>query len=118
MKIKPEDLEVLRARIAPLDTPDLRRIYYSRQFARASAVQDLDKRYRWDLLWMSRIKIGDGVGIKGDLDLYAYMNDDHIDTALRSIVPAIVDNFADVKKPVAPKNDSPIHDPWGLSKLD
>jgi hypothetical protein len=32
---------------------------------------------------MSGLKIGDGKGMSGDIDLYAYMNDDHIDTALR-----------------------------------
>lgn len=28
------------------------------------------------------------------------------------------DTFEDVSKPVPPKTSSPIHDPWGLSKLD
>lgn len=117
MKIKPEDLAVLRAAIEPLDTPDLRRIYRNSQFARTTAVTDLNKRYRWDLLYMSRVKIGDGVGVKGDIDLYAYMDDEHIDTALRNIVKPL-DLLADVKKPEVPKADSPIHDPWGLGKLD
>ncbi len=117
MKIKPEDLAKLRAAVEPLDTPDLRRIYRSGQFARASAVKDIDMRYRWDLLYASKIKIGDGVGIKGDIDLYAYMNGTHIDTALRSFIPAI-DMFADITPPVPPATDSPIHDPWGLGKLD
>jgi hypothetical protein len=49
----------------------------------------VNKRYRWDLLYASRIKIGDGIGSRGDIDLYAYMDDSHIDTALRSIVPTL-----------------------------
>ena len=44
-----------------------------------------DKRWRWDLLWRSGLKIGDSVGMPGDLNLYDYCNDTHIDTALRKI---------------------------------
>jgi hypothetical protein len=43
------------------------------------------KRYRWDLLAQSDITIGDGINVIGDLDLYAYANKTHIDTALRKI---------------------------------
>jgi hypothetical protein len=45
-----------------------------------------EMRFRWDLLWASNIKIGDGIGVKSDIDLYAYMNDNHIDTALKAYV--------------------------------
>lgn len=86
MKIKPEDLAVLRAKVEPLDTPEMRERYRTGAFPRSESVKNLDLRYRWDLLWASKLKIGDGVGIRGDLDLYAYMNGEHIDTALRSIV--------------------------------
>jgi hypothetical protein len=78
VKITPEDYEFLRSRIAPLDTMDRRMTY-----AGLSA-----KRYRWDLLWASKIKVGDGVGTHGDINLYAYLDDTHIDTALRKIVEA------------------------------
>ncbi len=43
------------------------------------------KRYRWDLLEQSQIKIGDGINIDGDVNIYAYANKAHIDTALRKI---------------------------------
>ncbi|MFQ3206729.1 MAG: hypothetical protein ACI9IT_000868 [Glaciecola sp.] len=43
------------------------------------------KRYRWDLLEKSNIKIGDGIDIDGDVNIYAYANNTHIDTALRNI---------------------------------
>lgn len=43
------------------------------------------KRYRWDLLEKSNIKIGDGIDIVGDVNIYAYANNTHIDTALRNI---------------------------------
>lgn len=78
MKIKPDDFEKLKAAAAPYDTPELRNEY---KRAGLSA-----KRYRWDCFYRSKVKIGDGVGMKGDINLYAYMNDDHIDTALRSII--------------------------------
>ena len=51
-----------------------------------------DKRYRWDLLRATKLPITDGCnesrvnGITWICDnLYSYMNDDHIDTALRKI---------------------------------
>ena len=43
------------------------------------------KRYRWDLLEQSAIKIGDGLTINGDVNIYAYANKTHLDTALRNI---------------------------------
>lgn len=43
------------------------------------------KRYRWDMLEQSEIVIGDGIKIKGDIDIYAYANKNHVDTALRRI---------------------------------
>ena len=48
--------------------------------------KDKDKRFRWDLLCSSKIVIGDGIGIHGDIDLYGYMNDLHIDTVLKLYV--------------------------------
>ena len=43
------------------------------------------KRYRWDMLEQSGIKIGDGINIDGDVNIYAYANKRHMDTALRKI---------------------------------
>ncbi|NRA62757.1 MAG: hypothetical protein HRU25_18055 [Psychrobium sp.] len=43
------------------------------------------KRYRWDMLEQSGITIGDGINIDGDVNIYAYANKIHIDTALRKI---------------------------------
>ncbi|MEH6557414.1 MAG: hypothetical protein V7459_05950 [Oceanicoccus sp.] len=43
------------------------------------------KRFRWDLLEKSEIKIGDGINIHGDVNIYAYANKIHLDTALRRI---------------------------------
>lgn len=89
LKIKEQDLQVLKSRIERLDTPARREMYKAGNYARANLTKDVDKRYRWDLLWTTGLKLGDGVGIKGDLDLYAYLDDSHIDSALRSIVPPL-----------------------------
>ena len=43
------------------------------------------KQYRWDLLEQSQFIIGDGVTLNGDVDIYAYANKSHVDTALRRI---------------------------------
>lgn len=88
MKIKPEHLDVLKSAIAPLDTEQMREIYRRGDFPNADKVKDLAMRYRWDLFYLSKIKIGDGVGMSG-LPLYGYMNDSHIDTALKSFIPDI-----------------------------
>lgn len=73
MKIKPEHLEYLRAYITPLDTPARRKMYKGQT----------DKRYRWDLTYAAKLTQFICT------TLYTYMNDDHIDTALRKIVPPL-----------------------------
>lgn len=80
MKMKPEDFAVLKQRVEAVvaANPGAAALYKSKGLTHM--------RYRWDLLYASGLKIGDGVGTTGDLNLYAYMNDTHIDTALRAIV--------------------------------
>ncbi len=81
MKASPAQVAAIRAAVSVYDTPANRHLYTSRQVARAELVQDWDKRYRWDLLWMSRIPMG---------PLYdAGLNDEHIDTVLRNVVPSL-----------------------------
>jgi len=78
MKIKAELLATLEKSILRLDTEDRRNRYRNGMFYNSSAVKDLDKRYRWDLLW--------------DSDAYRLftnnrsINDSHIDTALKRTV--------------------------------
>lgn len=77
LKMSPENVERIRAAIAPLDTPERRDAYLRGDFKNADKCKDLDMRYRWDLLYA------------GKLDLYALfkeLNDSHIDAALRQIV--------------------------------
>jgi len=48
--------------------------------------KDHNMRFRWDLFHLAEIRIGDGIGVHGELDLYSYMNDNHIDTVLKRYV--------------------------------
>ena len=80
MKIKQEHLEHLRAAIVPLDTEALRQRYLAGDFPKSARVGDLYLRYRWDLLHMA------GLTPYVCKNLYSYLDDSHIDTALRSIV--------------------------------
>ncbi len=80
MKIKPEHLAHMQAAIQPLDTVGRRQLYLESRFPNADKVRDINKRYRWDLLQSACLTswLCDTV--------YPYAHDDHIDTALRSIV--------------------------------
>lgn len=83
LKITTTSLEALRERIAPLDTDANRQAYREGRFVRSDKVKDLDRRYRWDLLWATCA--GPFVS-----DLYAEgLNDSHIDSALKAVVPAL-----------------------------
>lgn len=77
LKMSPENVERIRAAITPLDTPERRDTYRRGEFKNADKCKDLNMRYRWDLLYASK------------LDLYALfkeLDDSHIDSALRQIV--------------------------------
>lgn len=72
MKITAEHFAQLSAMLTPLDIDDLRTQYKAKGLT--------DKRYRWDLLWAA------GCTTFLCKVLYKYMDDTHVDTALRSIV--------------------------------
>lgn len=79
MRITKNHYEMLEKAIKPLDTPERRDAYKKHGLT--------DLRYRWDLLW--------GSGICKTYwmqEVYAYCNDDHIDTALRRIVSPMGDS--------------------------
>lgn len=81
LKIKPQDMQVLQAAFANIT--DKLEIAKPDYVARGLS----HKRFRWDALRATRLNVfGDGAGSHGDLNLYAYMNDDHIDSALRAIL--------------------------------
>lgn len=76
VKIKPEHFEHIKAAIAPLAD----KIPAHREALKNDArVKDLGMRVRWDALYAA--------GLSGWIcsNLYSYMNDTHIDTALRQV---------------------------------
>jgi hypothetical protein len=72
VKITNEHFSTMATMVAPLDTPEKRAQYRAQNLT--------DKRYRWDLAYAAGCTrfICDA--------LYAYLDDTHIDTALRAIV--------------------------------
>lgn len=83
MKVTPEHFETLKAAIEPLDKEEYREQYRQRKIARADTVRDINVRYRWDLYYFAAKQVG---GLPDSTNGYK-MN--HIDTALRKIVPNI-----------------------------
>lgn len=71
MKMTKKDFTALSVIIKDTitDNPDMAKQYKKLNLS--------DKRYRWDLLYLSGVEI---------TKYYDYLNDDHIDTALRKIV--------------------------------
>lgn len=82
MKIKPDDYEKLRDAV--------RKVLSAHPHLAASyeTVNLSFKRFVWDVLLLTGLRIGDGAGAPGGLNLYAYMNDEHIETALKVAVKA------------------------------
>lgn len=72
MRMRPEHIAHIKAAIAPHNT-DFHRSRYA-------AAGLSDQRYRWDLFNHA------GLMPWCCAELYPYLNDDHIDTALRSLV--------------------------------
>ncbi len=82
MKIKHEHINFIKDSIAALSLVE--KIKAHRDVLRLDdRVKDLEKRLRWDMLYaaVSSKWIGD--------NLYPYMNDTHIDSALKSIAKEI-----------------------------
>lgn len=79
MKITDEDFNILKSAISPLDTEE------RRQFCREHHITFTYMRYRWDLMHMAYQR-GALQRYVFDKHLHSYLNDDHIDTALRKIV--------------------------------
>jgi len=88
MKIKPEDYKILKSFLdkAVRKIGKDKLAEYKEKLKTNPKVRDADMRFRWDLLHASRIKIGDGKGMRGDVELYGYMNDNQIDTALKTYI--------------------------------
>lgn len=89
MKIKPEHFQHLKTEIEAILSKYDRLVeeYETGQFPRSEKVKDLQKRFCFDLLH--------GAGLNRFVcnDLYSYMNDDHIYTALKAICPKVQRRF-------------------------
>jgi hypothetical protein len=75
MKITREHFQILESAIKPLDTEERRESY------RKGGASDT--RYRFDLLWTSKLEVWVYE------TLYKYVNDTHIETALKRIIPPL-----------------------------
>ena len=89
MKITKEHFNYLKAAIEKTlqANPNAVELYETGQFPRADRVKDLQIRFNYDLLHAS-VKsswISD--------NLYTYMNDDHITTALKRICPTVTKKY-------------------------
>ena len=69
-----------------IDHPTVASEYSKGNFPRSDKVKDINVRFRWDLYHFSGAHKACG-------NLYSYLNDDHIDTALRNIVPTIAKEY-------------------------
>lgn len=78
MKMLPQHFEKLKSMISVADTAELRQSYRDRGLT--------DQRYRWDLTYVR----SDKAVMRFICDeLYQYLDDTHIDTALRKIIPSL-----------------------------
>ncbi len=83
MKIKAEHLQHLKDKILPNITEEIKHSYETGAFPRSDRVKDLQTRFNCDLVYMF-------VGSAWICDnLYSYMNDTHLNSALNSFVPKI-----------------------------
>lgn len=80
MKMTPQHFQTLKSLLEPVDTEERRTLYKESRYPRAELTKDVNKRYRWDCLYAT----GEAHSIMSDL--YAYLNDEHIDTAMRNLV--------------------------------
>ena len=84
MKMTQQDYDTLAAAINRVLTgnPHAVAAYRAGNYPRADRCKDVNRRFRWDCLYAARM--GDFVS-----GLYQYLDDTHIDTALKSICPKI-----------------------------
>lgn len=82
MKVTAEHVSLMRQAIEQLDTAATRQQYRTGNFTRSELTKDVDKRYQWDLFWAANTSYPNTI----KQVLNANYKDDHIDTALRSIV--------------------------------
>ena len=81
MKIKQEHYKAIKNNIAKIDRDSIILHKQDLHFKTTAPYKDLNKRVRWDIFYIAiRKETNDLI-----TNIYKYANDDHIDTALRSI---------------------------------
>ncbi len=91
MKMKEEHFKYLRKEISKVfETYDLHKLaqeYEQGQFARSEKTKDLQQRFCFDVLF--------GAGLNKFVcdNLYSYLDDSHIFTALKAICPTVVKKY-------------------------
>lgn len=87
MKIKPEHLEHIKTECLKIVNPQLIAKYETGEFPRSDKVKDLQVRFNHDIFnYMIPSKwVCD--------NLYPYLHDDHIASALRSFMPKITKKY-------------------------
>ena len=89
MKMKKEHFEELKAEIEKFDLEKLAEQYEKGNFPRSESVNDLQVRFVWDVYW----RLPNQWRIEFMRDLYEYLNDNHIETALKRICPKITRKY-------------------------
>ena len=85
MKIKKEHFNYLKSEIDAVlaKYPNVAQEYELGQFPRADRVKNLQERFNFDLFY------GAGLSKWASDNLYAYMDDSHLSTALKRICPKV-----------------------------
>lgn len=90
MKITNEQLTVIRENVMSVINDHTIELYETGNFFNAENVKDLNVRFRWDAQWRAMKNSNEYRDfIHSMLDNDDTLSDNHIDTALRRIVPAI-----------------------------
>ena len=84
MKMSIPTFDSLRDAVQRADTDHWRTAYREGRYPRSERTRDVNLRYRWDLLWSVMGRLPDAARCEINT-----LKDDHIDTALRRIVPCL-----------------------------
>ena len=84
MKMTTPTYTALHDAIQSADTDHWRTAYREGRYARSEHTRDVNLRYRWDLFWTVIDRLPD----EARREIHT-LKDDHIDTALRRIVPCL-----------------------------
>ena len=93
MKFTREHLAILQRGIDTVleRNPNAVKGYEEGNFPRSDKVNDLQKRFCFDLFYASGVKIGDGVGTQGEI--IGDYSASHLLTALKAICPTVTRRY-------------------------